>query len=154
MEPITGSGALESGPASIGGANPPYTYLGIANAMLAGVRVLAAANPLPALPLALVAAHVLECALKAYLSRTGDDTAVRKPDVRHDLTALWEMAFKDGLPITQSCPTWVTLLSEIHGPPYFLRYSTGVHGIQSPGPEPMTSELASLVRLVGQQLKR
>jgi len=120
--------------------------------MLPGVKVLAAASPLPVLALALVAAHVLECLLKAYLSRDGSDAEVRNSDVYHDLNALWAMAFSQGLRVPESPPGWVDGLSGLHKRPYYLRYSTGVHGIVSPGAEPMTSELAALLETVQGQL--
>ena len=41
--------------------------------MMPGVKILAEAEPTCAPALALVAAHVLECLLKAYLSRDGSD---------------------------------------------------------------------------------
>ena len=117
--------------------------------MIRGVRVLADASPVPSLALSLVAAHVLECTLKAYLSRDGSDSCVKDdPKVRHDLGALWSMANKQGLGITLPPPQWVQTLSHIHNSPYYLRYSTGIHGISTPGPEPMTTELQSLLDLV------
>jgi hypothetical protein len=103
--------------------------------------------------LSLVAAHVLECLLKAFLSRGGSDTAVRKQDVRHNLTLLWSMAAQEGLAIAVPAPDWVMRLSEIHDSPYYLRYSTGVHGIVMPPPQPMADELAALATLVSGSLK-
>lgn len=70
----------------------PAGSLSIAQRMMPGVKVLAAASPLPALTLALVAAHVLECMLKAFLSRDGSDDAIKKPNVRHNLEAPSAMA--------------------------------------------------------------
>ena len=133
---------------TIAPAAPPYTYLGIAQAMIGGVRVLASASPTFALALALVAAHVLECTLKAYLSRSGSDVAVRAPAVRHNLAALWAMAHADGLLVPNTPPSWVSMLSGLHNSPYYLRYSTGIHGMSSPAAEPMTSELSALIALV------
>jgi hypothetical protein len=49
---------------------PPETYFGVAESMIASVNVLAK-HGIAGLALALVAAHTLECALKAYLSRDG-----------------------------------------------------------------------------------
>lgn len=121
--------------------------------MMPGVKVLAATSPPPALALALVAAHVLECSLKAYLSRDGSDAALKDPNVRHDLNALWALAFAQGLRISELPPNWADCLSGLHKSPYCLRYSTGVHGIVSPGPEPMASELAALLDAVGKQLR-
>ena len=153
MEPITGTASITLQPVTIAPAAPPFTYFGVAQTMIPGVKVLAAASPLPALALALVAAHVLECLLKAYLSKDGSDAVLKNPDVRHGLEALWAMAFAQGLRIAESPPDWVACLSALHKSPYYLRYSTGVHGIVSPGAEPMTSELAALVETVRAQLR-
>jgi len=153
MEPITGTGSLRSQPATIAPAAPPHTYFGVAQSMMPGVKVLAAASPPSPLALALVAAHVLECLLKAYLSRNGSDAALKKSKVRHDLNALWAMAFAQGLRVPESPPSWADCLSGLHKDPYYLRYSKGVHGIVSPGAEPMTSELAALVEIVRGQLR-
>lgn len=151
-KPITGSVSVTLPPIQVVPAEPPQTYLAIAYAMFPGVRVLAAASPLPALPLAMVSAHVLECTLKAYLSRSGDNRRVKQPKVRHNLNALWSLAHSDGLNIQSSPPVWADCLSHLHDAPYYLRYSTGVHGISTPAPEPMTSELAALLEKVRSQL--
>lgn len=153
MEPIIGTLSVTLPSMRKEPAGPPHTYQGIAYAMLPGVRILAAASPLPALPLAMVSAHVLECTLKAYLSRAGDDRKVRTPGVRHNLNILWSLAHTDGLNIQSQPPQWVTCLSQLHAPPYFLRYSSGVHGISTPAPEPMTTELSALVEQVQRQLR-
>lgn len=154
MESITGSLSVTLQPIQILPAGPPHTYLGIAYAMFPGVRVLAAASPLPDLPLAMVSAHVLECILKAYLSRSGDDRRVKQSKVRHNLNALWSLAHSEGLSIQCSPPSWVDCLSHLHDSPYYLRYSTGVHGISNPSPEPMASELAALLEQVRSQLQK
>ena len=156
MEPVIGTLSVTLPSLRVEPAGPPHTYQGIAFAMLPGARILADASPLPALPLAMVSAHVLECTLKAYLSRTGDDRKVRAnkcPNVRHNLNALWTLAHSDGLNIQSQPPQWVACLSQLHDSPYFLRYSTGVHGMSTPAPEPMTTELAALVEQVQRQLR-
>ena len=153
MEPITGTGSLRAQGASIAPAAPPDTYFGVAQSMMPGVKVLATASPSSPLALSLVAAHVLECLLKAYLSRDGSDAALKDRDVRHNLNALWAMAFAQGLRVPESPPHWVDCLSGLHDSPYYLRYSTGVHGIVSPGAEPMTSELSALLEVVRAQLR-
>lgn len=98
-----------------------------------GLKVLVAAPPPSALALALVAAHVLACLLKAYLSRDGTDAALKNPGVRYDLNALWALAFAQGLQIPESPPSWANRLSGLHKLPYYLRYSDGVQGIVWPG---------------------
>lgn len=153
MDPVIGTLSVTLPAIRVEPAGPPHTYQGIAFAMLPGVRVLAAASPLPALPLAMVSAHVLECTLKAYLSRSGDDRSVKANGVRHNLNALWSLAHSDGLQIQSQPPQWVACLSQLHDSPYFLRYSTGVHSISTPAPEPMTTELSALVEQVQRQLR-
>lgn len=152
MKPITGTGSITLPPMQIVAAGPPHTYLGVAYAMLPGVRILAAASPLPALPLAMVSAHVLECILKAYLSRSGDNSQIKPHSVRHNLNKLWSLAHGEGLKIQGQPPQWVDSLSHIHDHPYYLRYSTDVHGISTPPPEPMTTELTALIEQVLSQL--
>ena len=85
MDPITGSASITLQPTTIVPAAPPHTYFGVAQSLLPGVKILAVASPCPALALALVSAHILECLLKAYLSRDGSDAALKNPAVRHDL---------------------------------------------------------------------
>jgi len=141
--------SIDLGSLRIAPPAPPQTYLGAAHSMIKGVRALADASPTPLLALALVAAHVLECSLKAYLSRDGNDSSVKDdPKVRHNLSALWSMAHLQGLDITSSMPSWAVTLSRGHAAPYFLRYSTGVHGISLPSAEPMATELQTLLDLV------
>lgn len=152
MKPITGKASINLEPVTIAPAAPPHTYFGVAQGLMPGVKVLAAASPTPALALALVAAHVLECLLKAYISRDGSDTALKEAKVRHNLNALWALAFAQGLRAQEPPPSWVDCLSGLHNTPYYLRYSTGVHGVVLPGVEPMTSELEALLEIVRGQL--
>jgi len=153
MTAITGSSNLFEEPDRILPAGPPHTYFGIAQAMYPGVRQLASASPVYPLALCLVAAHALECALKAYLSRDGVDSALREPALRHNLERLWREAAANGLKIASTPPEWVVCLSGLHDRPYYLRYSTGVHGIVSPGIEPMTTDLSNLVETVRAQIR-
>ena len=150
--PIIGKVFATLGPVTIAPAGPPHTYFGVARGMMPGVHALSAAPLVSSLALALVAAHVLECLLKAYLSRGGSDASVRAPAVRHNLAALWEMAAADGLSIPPTPPHWAQRLSEVHGSPYYLRYSTGVHGIVLPGAEPMVTEMEALLECVQTRL--
>jgi hypothetical protein len=59
----------------IGKPRPPFTYMGVANPLMPGIRTLATHGDLPAqtLPLAMLCAHALEGGLKAFLSRNGDE---------------------------------------------------------------------------------
>lgn len=148
MEPIIGTISSKQQPISVTPAAPPHTYFGVAQSIMLGVKILSAASPLPALPLALLCAHVLECLLKAYLSRDGVDKAVRARKICHDLNALWAMASADGLCVNETPPHWVDNLSGLHKSPFHLRYSTGVHGMVCPSGEPMTSELDDILAIV------
>jgi len=102
---------------------------------------------------ALIAAHALECALKAFLWHKGRNKEIRAHDVQHNLVALWDMAYKEGLSIPQVPPDWVTILSSGHGPNFYFRYQRGkrktvVHGGQTPALIPMSVALKNLIEMV------
>lgn len=132
---------------------PPHTYLGVAYGMIDGVHTLAPQSS-SRLALALVSAHVLECTLKAFISRNGDDSKLKKQEIRHNLERLWELARIEGLPISLQLPAWAVNLSAIHGHPYHLRYSDGIHGLQLPDAEPMAAELQALLDLVHERVTK
>jgi hypothetical protein len=104
------------------------------------------------------ASQVAECALKASLSRGGDDRRLRSKALRHNRDALWRLAISEGLAnsehlsIDAAPPSWLQRLSQLHDGPYYLRYSTGVHGLVTPAPEPMCTELERLVAAVEHQV--
>ena len=148
MKPVTATAAITLDPARIAPAGPPHTYLGVATSLLPAVRILASSDEQPAIAIAMLSAHALECILKGYISRSGDDSSVRHPDVQHNLNALWSRAVAEGLHIPLNPPDWVGRLSDVHNRPFYLRYSTGVHGIVLPAPESMTTELAAIVEQV------
>lgn len=147
----TGVAVLTLQPFEILTPTPSATYLGVSQVFLPAIRRLIV-SPDSAIPHAFLCAHALECALKAYLSRSGDDSRVRAHNVRHDLCALWAMAESDGLAISIPAPQWVECLSGLHKPPYYLRYAPSIHIIGTPPPGPMTTELEKLVRLVTQSI--
>jgi len=149
---VTGTANIVAGPATIAPAAPPHTYLGMARLLLQGIRPLCAPNPPCTLPLAFLCAQVAECALKASLSRSGDDRRLKEKALRHNLDALWRLASSEGLSIDAAPPTWMQRLSQLHDSPYYLRYSTGVHGLVTPAPEPMCTELEQLVAAVEHQV--
>jgi hypothetical protein len=153
MKPTTCNPSTKFQPDKAEPASPPETYFRVAQSIMPGVKVLAAASPPALLALALVSAHTLECLLKAYLSRDGSDKKLQKANICHNINGLWVMAFAEGLHILASPPGWVDSLSFIHGRPYYLRYSTGVRGILLPSAEPMASELAALLEVVREQLR-
>ena len=63
MAPIAGSASITEKPDTIAKAVPPHTHFGVAESLMPGVKILAAASSVPAFALAFVAAHVLECLL-------------------------------------------------------------------------------------------
>ena len=141
-------------PDFIAPARPPNTYLGIAELLMPGLDALASSKSTVGVPLAFLAAHTLECLLKAYISTAaGSDAKVRKGRIKHDLHELWKLAVSKGLPVSASIPAWAENLSQLHGPPYFLRYSTGVHGLVTPAAQPMVSDLKALLEMVRQRVR-
>jgi hypothetical protein len=152
LPPIAGSVNVTLGDVTVAPPGPPHSYLGVAENLMAGVRVLAAADPPPAVALAFLAAHVLECALKAFLSRDGTETKTKNRDTWHNPGALWREAGAAGLPVSPDPPSWAEQLSRLHDRPFRLRYAGDVHGILTPAAEPMASELAGLVALVRDNL--
>ena len=131
---------------------PPDAYFGVAADLLTGIQVLATASVPVGLSLSMLCAHALECILKAYLSRDGNDSRLKELNVRHNLLALWFLARAEGLDIPATPPSWVSCLSGLHEAPYYLRYSTGVHGIVMPSQQPMVEELEALLVQVQDQL--
>jgi hypothetical protein len=153
LPPITGTAQILDGQDFVRPPGPPHTYIGMARSFFVGAEVLGQENPSTAISLAFVAAQAAECALKAFLSRTGDDQPLKeKHRLRHDLAALWELAREEGLLLPAEQPQWLVTLAHLHRSPYYIRYSTGVHGIVTPGPQPMLGELRSLIEQVGSQL--
>ena len=149
MEPIIGHANIVEGADTIAPAAPPYTYLGVAENLIPGVRILADTPNTHGMPLALLSAHMLECLLKAFLSKAlgSDELLTRDSKLRHNLIALWALAKEKGLGLPTQQPDWLECLSDLHSHPFYLRYSTGVHGIVSPAPEPMASDLQNLLVL-------
>jgi hypothetical protein len=102
---------------------------------------------------ALIAAHALECALKAFLWHKGKKRIWTRKD-HHNLVALWLIAYREGLSIPKEPPDWVTTLGSGHGPNFYFRYQEGepktvVHGGQTPALIPMAVELKNLIEMVG-----
>ena len=128
-------------------------YLVVANDLLQGVMVLSNETHMPPRSCAMLAAHALECALKAYLWQVGRNVEIQNPKTRHDLIALWNLAHAEGLAISESPPVWCAVLSVGHGPNFYFRYQVGegrnlVHGGQTPELVSMFAELGEIVKLV------
>jgi hypothetical protein len=154
LPPIVGTANIVEGNDFVLPPCPPLTYLGMARLLLNGVQPLATSGASCSVALAFIAGQVLECALKAYLSRDGGDKRLKgDPDIRHNLEALWHLAQAEGLPLPAQPPEWVLTLSGLHNKPYFIRYSTGVHALITPAAEPMAAELEAIVALVPRHLQ-
>lgn len=128
-------------------------YTIVALDLLQGIEALSTLPSISSRSCALLAAHALECTLKAFLSHKGKEAEIRKNSVQHDLEALWEMAYQEGLGIPQAPPDWCKILSSGHGPHYYFRYQEGqgkniVHGGQTPVLIPMATELKILIEMV------
>ena len=94
---------------------------------------------------------------KAFSWHKGKEKEIRKHDVQHDLEALWNMAYEEGLGIPQVPPDWVTILSSGHKP-YYFRYQKGqggtiVDGGPTPALIPMRDALKNLIEMVGLVVK-
>jgi hypothetical protein len=152
MKEIEGNISVQLDPVKIKPAEPPYTYLGVAQNLFTGVKVMASATPIPTHALSLVAAHTLECSLKAFLSKNGTDKELKGSKIRHNLLALWEKAVAEGLPSNMPPPGWVERLSQLHDRPYHLRYSEGVHGLVLPEPKELADGIEKLLELVQNNL--
>jgi len=129
-------------------------YIIIARDLLQGVEALSTLQNIPSRCCALIAAHALECVLKAFLWHKGKKKEIRKTEVQHDIVALWNMAYKEKtLSISEEPPDWCKILSSGHKPNYYFRYQKGtgktvVHGGQTPALIPMAVELKKLIEMV------
>jgi hypothetical protein len=129
-------------------------YMIVARDLLQGVEALSTLPPnVHPRSCAMLAAHALECVLKAFLWHRG------KEEIRgHNLVDLWKKAHRGGLSIPKDPPDWVTILSSGHGPNYYFRYQEGeggtiVHGGQWPELISMRDELKNLIKTVELSVK-
>lgn len=131
-------------------------YMIVARDLLQGVDALSTLPIVAPRNCALIAAHALECALKAFLWHK-EKKVIWSHDVQHNLVALWSMAYEEGLSIPKVPPDWCTILSSGHGPNFYFRYQvryeegkekTVVHGGQTPALIPMAVELKKLIKMV------
>lgn len=143
----------------MGQPNQGDAYMIVARDLLQGVEALSTLANVSPRGCALIAAHALECALKAFLLHKGKKKEIRRHDVQHNLVALWNMAYKEKcLSILEVPPDWVTILSSGHGPNFYFRYQEGegktvVHGGQTPALIPMAVALKNLIEMVGLAVK-
>lgn len=148
MEPIIGTAnIIMQGIRSVP-PRPPHTYFGAARALSFAIDPLLASNNCHGIPLAFICGQVTECALKAALSKDGNDERLKQPNLRHNLCELWLLAKQQGVNLSATPPDWLTLLGSLHSQPYYLRYSTGVNGIVSPPPSIMASGVLNLLQTV------
>lgn len=113
---------IEVPASSIGQPTEGDGYMIVARELLQGVEELSTLPNISPRNCALLAAHASECALKAFLWHKGKEIDIRKQHVQHDLVALWNMAYKEGLSIPQVPPDWCVILSSGHGPNFYFRY--------------------------------
>jgi hypothetical protein len=134
-------------------------YMIVARDLLQGVEALSGFNNIHPRSCALIAAHSLECALKAFLWHKGKKAEVRKSKVQHNLIALWDLSYNEGdLYIPKSPPDWVAALSLGHGPNFYFRYQQGknktiVNGGVTPALVPMALALKEIVEKVDNVIK-
>lgn len=134
-------------------------YLVVARELFKGVEALSTIQGIPPRSCALIAAHALECALKAYLWNRVKRSELKSREVRHNIEALWNLAyFEKTLGIPEQLPNWVRILCDGHGPNFYFRYQEGknktiVNGGQTPALEPMAIELHELLKQVEQAIK-
>jgi hypothetical protein len=148
MQPIVGTVAISEQSDTVAPVPLPSAYFGVAQGLMPGAIALAASPPQTAMASTFVCAHILECLLKAYLSKTrGSDDTLKDPSVRHDLLRLWSEAVADGLGVG-AAPAWVQTLSSLHNRPFALRYSKGLHSLVLPAVEAMASDIAALLEKV------
>ena len=134
------------------------SFIIVASDLLKGVKALSTFQNIPPRSCALLAAHALECALKAFLCHRGkEEEILKKKD--HNIEALWNMAHKEEpLDFPKVSPDWVKVLGLGHWRNLYFRYQEGkkdqegkktlVHGGQTPALIPMEVELRKLVEMV------
>ena len=156
MEKITGSAHIRLEPVSISKVTPVEAYMGVAESLMPGMQLLINTPPFYAIPITLLAGHILECLLKAFLSKTGvsEKDLKDKKKFGHNLNKLWQGAANRKLPISSVLPPWAKRLSELHGSPYRLRYNSGrVHGFTLPNSQELSSELTKLLETVRREIR-
>lgn len=134
---------------------PTAAYFGVAQALMPGAQLLASSPSTSPIAQSLLSAHILECLCKAFLSKHGGATEaeLRKAKLRHNLTALWQLASQRGLSISPSPRAWVECLTGLHDSPYFLRYAPGVHDPVLPNLKEMSAELTTLLETVRESIR-
>ncbi len=133
-------------------------YMIVARDLLQGVEELYTLTHISPRSCALLAAHALECILKASLWHKGKKKIWTRKD-QHNLVALWKMAYEEKtLNIEEDPPDWCKILSSGHGPNFYFRYQEGkgktvVHGGQRPALILMAVELRKLIEMAELAIK-
>lgn len=128
-------------------------YMASANGLLPSLKLLASSGSEHLRACALVGGNLLECALKAFLTKKVEANALKEPKIRHNLEALWRMSVENNLPIDAAPPPWCVVLNSRHGGQKFhLRYQAEVHGLKFPHPSDMIDELPKVLAVVEQAL--
>jgi hypothetical protein len=125
-------------------------YMIVVRDLLPGIEALSTLPNINSRSCTLIAAHTLECVLKAFLCHKN------KADKKiggHKITKLWNDAYKENLSIPEIPPDWVRILDAGHGPNFYFRYQEGakdtiVNGGARPELIPMTKELKKLIEMV------
>jgi len=127
MEPISATMSIAEEPDSFGPGAAHDAFLAVAVGLMRGAAVLAAAPPSEsAWAFALLSGQILECSLKAFLSKAGV-TQEELNRIGHNLSELWLRAANRGLePLTPGLgnygaprwariPCWRTCAAERRG---------------------------------------
>jgi len=152
MNPVLGSLNLQLEDVVISEVQPCQAFLGAAEALMRGVKCLYDAGHGHEQAMTFLAGQVLECALKAFLAKTGTGVG-RLKTIGHSIESLWCLAHSSGLVPSADLPDWVCDLHSLHSK-FTLRYPLGLNGIVLPIPEVMVRELGELVERVGEAIRR
>src|SRR5215475_2860710 len=85
-QPITGSASMTQEAQTIKGVSTEEAFFGVAESLLPGVQLLVNTPPSPAMPITFLAGHILECLLKAFLSKAGISEEDLCKQFGHDLS--------------------------------------------------------------------
>lgn len=146
-------------PISINQPTQIDAYLVVARDLLQGVEALSIMTKLPPRSCSLIAAHALECILKAFLWHKGKRKKIRQSKIQHNLVALWGHGI-------QGRRSWYSTstarlgyhISIGHGPNFYFRYQEGeektiVNGGQTPELIPMKIAMKDLFEIVELAIK-
>ena len=129
--------------------------------LLAGAREFADAlstlalksGHLPVRTSAVLGAHCVELALKAFLlSRGWTDQGLEK-ELGHHLARTWTEAAAAGLGVSANAPPWCQLLDSIHDFPYVGRYPPRNGDLVTPHPRDIATQVNDLIGLVDAALR-